>query len=386
MKECNSFSILASFEGEEDTMQEKLGLVLEEVEEGELIEVEIVEAEAMVIFPEQSGVEQSEVDFKSMDQGGMVLVFSEDNKPKLLKELRFWEREGSLGVGVQSLICYRIFLKESSFFLAEDSGKWSFCRSARAFWLGSFCSSAANRDELPALVFSRCVYKNTDEPVEIFYWKYSGVNGVHGGQQTNLQAVSSYFLAEKLSYVRDASWSYNLVSERGISTAGSERSSGKAFADFSIFKGKAALLMSPVPPTFTKMDSGHQRVDKKGVILLKFIPAIATEVGCLISLGPDESCEFFHDPSMKSSLEGQVKKTLTISPLNDGGGYMFNLSVMNAVQKTNERFTLPVTKAEFSVMRTACGWVYYSVDWSVDEDWVGVDDNWFASTLREFLA
>ncbi|XP_020695738.1 single-stranded DNA-binding protein WHY2, mitochondrial [Dendrobium catenatum] len=187
------------------------------------------------------------------------------------------------------------------------------------------------------------------------------------------QAVSSNFLAEKLSYVRDASWSYNLVSERGISTAGSERSSGKAFADFSIFKGKAALLMSPVPPTFTKMDSGHQRVDKKGVVLLKFIPAIgqrkydserkqffalsATEVGCLISLGPDESCEFFHDPSMKSSLEGQVKKTLTISPLNDGGGYMFNLSVMNAVQKTNERFTLPVTKAEFSVMRTACGFV-----------------------------
>ncbi|KAL0927789.1 hypothetical protein M5K25_001999 [Dendrobium thyrsiflorum] len=89
-----------------------------------------------------------------------------------------------------------------------------------------------------------------------------------------MQAVSSNFLAEKLSYVRDASWSYNLVSERGISTAGSERSSGKAFADFSIFKGKAALLMSPVPPTFTKMDSGHQRVDKKGVILLKFIPAI----------------------------------------------------------------------------------------------------------------
>ncbi|PKU76689.1 Single-stranded DNA-binding protein WHY2, mitochondrial [Dendrobium catenatum] len=284
-----------------------------------------------------------------------------------------------------------------------------------------------------------CVYKNTDEPLEFFYWKYSGV---HGGQQTNLQAVSSNFLAEKLSYVRDASWSYNLVSERGISTAGSERSSGKAFADFSIFKGKAALLMSPVPPTFTKMD-------------------VTTEVGCLISLGPDESCEFFHDPSMKSSLEGQVKKTLTISPLNDGGGYMFNLStvapggagqqqtvagisgqqlwqqgqqfclvnnlgqplgglgkvldssrrvlaakflvvkflasklrvqetpnrvknrrnwekiilakllgrrrsafavlrhaaVMNAVQKTNERFTLPVTKAEFSVMRTACGFV-----------------------------
>lgn len=119
------------------------------------------------------------------------------------------------------------------------------------------------------------------------------------------------------------------------------------------------------------MDSGYQRIDRKGVVLFKFMPAIgqrkydserrqffalsATEVGCLISLGPNESCEFFHDPSMKSSLEGQIKKTLSISPLSDGGGYMFNLSVMNSAQKTNERFTLPVTKAEFSVIRTAFG-------------------------------
>ncbi|KAK8947001.1 hypothetical protein KSP39_PZI006989 [Platanthera zijinensis] len=187
------------------------------------------------------------------------------------------------------------------------------------------------------------------------------------------QAVSSSFLAEKLTYFRDASSLYNLVTQRGISTARTESSSGKLYADFAIFKGKAALLITPVSPKFIGMASGRQMVDRKGIVLFKFIPAIgahkydserkqyfalsATEVGCLISLGPVESCEFFHDPSMKKSSEGQIKKTLSISPFPDGGGYIFNLSVMDSLNKTNERFTLPVTKAEFSVMRTAFGFV-----------------------------
>ena len=95
------------------------------------------------------------------------------------------------------------------------------------------------------------------------------------------------------------------------------------------------------------------------VHLFQLFALSATEVGSLISLGPTESCEFFHDPSMKSrlatiynhakllsapspllsapflksdvySLEGQVKKTLTISPLNDGSGYFFNLCKFSA--------------------------------------------------------
>lgn len=176
-----------------------------------------------------------------------------------------------------------------------------------------------------------------------------------------------------LTYVRDASCPYNLVIERGISTARTESSLGKSYADFAIFKGKAALLISPISPKFIELSPGHQIIDRKGIVLFKFIPAAgahkydrerkqyfglsATEVGCLIGLGPTESCEFFHDPSMKKSSEGLVKKTLSILPFNDGGGYMFNLSVMDSLKKTNERFTLPVTKAEFSVMRSAFGFV-----------------------------
>ncbi|RWW14151.1 hypothetical protein GW17_00022102, partial [Ensete ventricosum] len=103
-----------------------------------------------------------------------------------------------------------------------------------------------------------------------------------------------------------------------------------------------------------------------------------TEVGSLIALGPAESCDFLHDPAMKSSfsLEGQVKKSLSISPMKDGSGYVLHFSkpsinclfplqlrntiiflciwtaVVNNVQKTNERFVVPVTKAEFTAVRT----------------------------------
>ncbi|XP_021812970.1 single-stranded DNA-bindig protein WHY2, mitochondrial-like [Prunus avium] len=104
--------------------------------------------------------------------------------------------------------------------------------------------------------------------------------------------------------------------------------------------------------------------------MLKFTPAIgerkydwekrqvfalsATEVGSLISLGPNDSCEFFHDPSMQSSNAGQVRKSLSIKSHADGSGYMVSLTVVNNLLKTKENFIVPVTAAEFAVMKTAC--------------------------------
>nr|GFB47260.1 single-stranded DNA-binding protein WHY2, mitochondrial isoform X3 [Tanacetum cinerariifolium] len=52
---------------------------------------------------------------------------------------------------------------------------------------------------------------------------------------------------------------YNLTSSAGISTArqsyGADgKVSGRIFADYHIYKGKAALSAAPVLPTFSKMD------------------------------------------------------------------------------------------------------------------------------------
>ncbi|KAJ4798396.1 DNA binding protein [Rhynchospora pubera] len=152
-----------------------------------------------------------------------------------------------------------------------------------------------------------------------------------------------------------------------------ESSVGRKFASYTLFKGKAALQAYPILPKFCTTSSGFSRMEKNGVVMLVFWPAIGTrkydwekkqyfalsptEVGSLVSLGPSDSCEFFHDPSMKSSAEGQIKKSLTIAPANGQSGYFANLSVMNNLTKTNERLTVAITKAEFAVLRTACSYV-----------------------------
>ncbi|CAM0946737.1 unnamed protein product [Alopecurus aequalis] len=177
----------------------------------------------------------------------------------------------------------------------------------------------------------------------------------------------------RVSDLKDVLWSGSLTFEHALSTSAAnvdENASARKFASYTVFKGKAALSISPILPVFTKLESGASRVNRIGSVMLTFFPAVGqrkydyakkqlfalspTEVGSVITLGPAESCEFFHDPSMKSSNEGQVRKSLTITPLgNDNNGYFLNIKVENVAQKTNERMSVPVTKAEFAVMRTA---------------------------------
>lgn len=174
------------------------------------------------------------------------------------------------------------------------------------------------------------------------------------------------------------------MSSAGFSTAGQKfLPNDRIFAQYSVYKGKAALSAQPVPPKFAKAKSGIA-VRRQGIIMLTFSPAVGerkydwdrkqifalspTEVGSLISLGPNGSCEFLHDPAMKSSNAGQVRKSFSIKSHADGSGYFFSLTVANNVTKTNERFTVPVTSAEFAVMRTSfsfalphiMGWDRYS--------------------------
>lgn len=198
-----------------------------------------------------------------------------------------------------------------------------------------------------------------------------------------MMKLSRFFLSRsadniKTSRIKDSLWSHNSTSLASISTARENlvtdgKYEGRRFVDYPIFKGKAALSMYPVPPKFNKMNSGGIHLERRGVVMLTFWPAIgqrkydwqkrqhfalsAVELGSLISLGPTDSCEFFHDPSMNTSLAGQVRKTFQVSPLSDDGGYYFNMSVVNPNQKINERFSVPVSKAEFAVMRTSFSYI-----------------------------
>ncbi|KAF2592578.1 hypothetical protein F2Q70_00045256 [Brassica cretica] len=164
--------------------------------------------------------------------------------------------------------------------------------------------------------------------------------------------------------------SFSLICFRLVFKADAAKpSSGRVFAPYAIFKGRAALSVEPVLPTFTKIEPGNLRIDRRGSVMMTFMPAVSerkydwekkqlfalspTEVGSVISMGPQDSSEFFHDPSMKSSNAGQVRKSLSIKPLADSTGYFFQLSVTDNIQNSNDRIVVPVSKAEFAVLKSA---------------------------------
>ncbi|GJN00941.1 hypothetical protein PR202_ga18168 [Eleusine coracana subsp. coracana] len=163
---------------------------------------------------------------------------------------------------------------------------------------------------------------------------------------------------------------------------------GRVFTSYSIYKGKAALSFDPRPPQFVPLDSGAYKVAKEGCVLLQFAPAVATrqydwsrkqvfslsvwEIGTLLTLGPTDSCEFFHDPfkgrslvswimnaliltiilshEKKNSEEGKVRKVLKVEPTPDGNGRFFNLSVQNRLLNIDESIYIPISKGEFAVI------------------------------------
>ncbi|KAG5240634.1 single-stranded DNA-binding protein [Salix suchowensis] len=169
-------------------------------------------------------------------------------------------------------------------------------------------------------------------------------------------------------------------------------SAPKLFVGHSIYKGKAALTVEPRSPEFSPLDSGAYKLVKEGFVLLQFAPAAAvrqydwtrkqvfslsvTEIGHLVSLGPKDSCEFFHDPNKGKSEEGKVRKLLKVEPLPDGSGHFFNLSVQNKVLNIDESIYIPVTKAEYTVLTSAFNYILpYLLGWHAYANSIKPDDS-----------
>uniref|UniRef100_A0A7N0V593 Uncharacterized protein n=1 Tax=Kalanchoe fedtschenkoi TaxID=63787 RepID=A0A7N0V593_KALFE len=147
----------------------------------------------------------------------------------------------------------------------------------------------------------------------------------------------------------------------------------RVFVGHSVYKGKAALTVEPRGPEFAPLESGSFKVAKDGFVLLQFAPASGlrqydwsrkqvfslsvVEIGTLMSLGPKESCEFFHDPFKGKSDEGKVRKVLKVEPLADGTGHFFNLSVQNKLLNMDESIYIPITKAEFAILNSVFNFI-----------------------------
>lgn len=163
-------------------------------------------------------------------------------------------------------------------------------------------------------------------------------------------------------------------------TASSQTDAMKIFAQHTFYKGKSALSISPGKPVFKTNDAGAIILEREGSVFMEFAPSTGPrqydwsrkqifalsviELGGLLGLTTSENCEFFHDPHMGSSNAGMVRKTLKVEGMPDKTGFFFNMSVVNKLENVEERFTVPVTKAEFAVMRSSFNFIIpYLMGW-----------------------
>ena len=110
----------------------------------------------------------------------------------------------------------------------------------------------------------------------------------------------------------------------------------RVFTAYSVYKGKAALSMKPIPPTFTTSDTSLI-LKRPGAMLIELAPALGPKVydwknKVLFSLdvsecgqflekvSQSEGMELLHDPHVGGELAGQVIKKLRLQPMQDNKG------------------------------------------------------------------
>jgi len=152
-----------------------------------------------------------------------------------------------------------------------------------------------------------------------------------------------------------------------------------AFASYQVYKGKAALAIKAIMPTWastvSKNGNTGWQVDREGVVLFEFANVAggsgsqsgygersyawdqkitfalkATELAQIVDLdnNPTRTVSMFHDPNKGNETAGQVSKTLKVAPGKDNdGSLMFTLS-QTGPNKSN--VMVPVTRAEYVVI------------------------------------
>ncbi|KAL6779537.1 hypothetical protein ACKKBG_A12675 [Auxenochlorella protothecoides x Auxenochlorella symbiontica] len=139
------------------------------------------------------------------------------------------------------------------------------------------------------------------------------------------------------------------------------------FTNYTVYKSKAAFSVKVIKPTWGRTGTGSGiTVTRDGTLLFEFANArgerdydwekkenfalSAVEcAGILESVEAGKEASFFHDPNKMSANEGQIVKTLRLSP-GQNNSYFMSLSVKNQGQQA--RFDLPLSSAELRVVRS----------------------------------
>lgn len=141
--------------------------------------------------------------------------------------------------------------------------------------------------------------------------------------------------------------------------------SDKKFASFVVYKGKAALSMKLVAPTW-EQSSGGSTISREGGVFLEFAPSTgpksynwakkstflmsASECGSLLAKF-NQGVEFVHDPGAQSATAGQTTKRLKFAPAPDNNSLFVSLMVTSKTGAANAgSLSVPVSWGEFVVM------------------------------------
>jgi len=125
----------------------------------------------------------------------------------------------------------------------------------------------------------------------------------------------------------------------------------RTFASYVVYKGKGAVSLKVIPPTFSRVsgkdNSGFsgRTVSRDGALLFEFAPArpdaareydwtkkssfslSATECGDILAMDLVSGKEFLHDPNMGSANAGMLTKKLKLVATPDEKGAFLSLTV-----------------------------------------------------------
>ena len=158
-----------------------------------------------------------------------------------------------------------------------------------------------------------------------------------------------------------------VAATESTSNSGAASNDLRTFVRFPIYKGKCALCVRPIPPTFAPVGPSTRNMVREGGILLELAPSSgvrvydwtkktsflldATECGAVVSMDTkQDTLEFFHDPNMGGSKQGEVSKKLQIYRSPDGKAMFISLLVKEKAE-TSKSQVIPLTLAEFYVFK-----------------------------------
>lgn len=171
-----------------------------------------------------------------------------------------------------------------------------------------------------------------------------------------------FFLCkESLALVMPSSKVFTMMMESGEQGL-------RTYASYSLYKGKGAISMRPIPPTFS-ISGTARTVTKNGAMMFELAAAVGTreydwknkitfaldvtECGEFLQKateGTGTGADFIHDPNMGSTQGGQITKRLKLQPMQDGKGIFMTLQLTDKAATVSSMVSVPVTWGEVKVM------------------------------------